>query len=141
VGQCDAIGVCAITRDCTHRWRNATDITSNITLNASAQTALVAGFVGGAGPRIDAFNETTGAIAWTRPSAGSFGGRGSSRYVMYQDTGGSSQTFRVYDMLDGTPSTTFSYGPNTNFGEAPYSLGINHAGTASLMREPGQPRC
>ena len=133
VGQCDAIGVCAITRDCTHRWRNATDITSNITLNASAQTALVAGFVGGAGPRIDAFNETTGAIAWTRPSAGSFGGRGSSRYVMYQDTGGSSQTFRVYDMLDGTPSTTFSYGPNTNFGQARYSLGINHAGTASLM--------
>jgi hypothetical protein len=108
-GQCDSIGVCAIEQDCTHRWRVATDVYSNLTMYATDKTTVVAGFVKAGGVRADGLADPAGAALWSRPSTGSFGGGFANHFALYQNCGGGATCMGVTDLYDGTPGTSYNY--------------------------------
>lgn len=131
-GECDAIGVCAIEQDCTHRWRVPTIITGNISLASSDRSAVVCG-QSGIGARGEGYKEADGSSAWSRALVGSFNGRGNTRYGIYIDTSGSSETIGVHDLYDGSTVTSFGYSNNTNFGRTITQSAANQTATQSLV--------
>ena len=110
---CEA-GVCALTENCTFRWRVPTAVYSNFKLFASDTTAVAAGFVSsGGGVTTDAYREVDGTSAWSNAGAGAFGGGANGRTVVLQNSGGGGTGFGVYDLPNGTAGTVFSHSYGT----------------------------
>ncbi len=133
-GQCDAAGICAIERDCDHRWRVAMPLpnTSKIVASTRGVAALMWGTWP---PRAAGFRETDGSSVWSYPVPGSSLHSGASaNYFFVGGRNVHGANWAAYDIETGAVRATIAHTNGVSeLGWAYSWMGVNATGTSFLI--------